>query len=66
MLEDTGFGTVFKSYGEGNAGKGVWGAGGGRGGGRGWGDEITYRDLHVIGALIILFVQHLKVVPEGG
>lgn len=31
MLEDTGFGTVFKSYGEGNAGKGVWGAGGGVG-----------------------------------
>lgn len=28
MLEDTGFGTVFKSYGEGNAGKGVWGVGG--------------------------------------
>lgn len=40
---------------------GVWGGGGG-----GWDDEVTHRNLHVIGAFIILFVQHLKVVPEGG
>lgn len=58
-MEDAGFGEVFKSYGEGNAGKGG-------GNGCGEGDEVTYRDLHVVGSLIVLLVQHLKVVPEGG
>lgn len=40
-----------------------WGWGGG------WGERdeaVTHRDLHMVGALTILLVQNLKVVPEGG
>lgn len=30
------------------------------------GEAGTHRDFHVVGALIILFVKHLKVVPLRG
>lgn len=29
-------------------------------------DSGTHRDFHMISALVILLVQHLKVVPAGG
>lgn len=49
-------------------GKGMLGKVRERGGG-GWvvkRDKGTHRDLHVVSAFIILLVQDLKVVPEGG
>lgn len=41
------------------------GVGGGEGGGVKR-DKVTHRDLHMVSALVILLVQDLKVVPEGG
>lgn len=75
-MEDAGFGTMFKSYGEGNAGKACEG---GRAVRWEWGwlgsewvgvivrrDKGTHRNLHVVRALVILLVEDLKVVPVGG